>query len=184
MDDQIKQIAERLKGLRDALELSVDDVARQFDLPVAEYVQYESGNSDIPMSFLCSVAKANHIELTSLISGDDPHMSSYFVTRNGKGISVERVKDYKYQALASGFKNPKGEPFLVTVEPKPEPFTMHLNTHFTEEFNLVLAGKLLLRYGDKDLILQEGDSIYFDAKKPHGMKALEGKPVRFLAVIL
>jgi len=184
MDDQIKQIAERLKGLRDALELSAEDMAKQFDIPVSEYEQYESGNSDIPMSFLCALAKQHNIELTSLISGDDPHMSSYFVTRKGKGISVERVKEYKYQALASGFKNSKAEPFLVTVEPKPEPFIMHLNTHPTQEFNLVLSGKLLLQFAGKELILDPGDSIYFDARKPHGMKALDGKPVQFLAIIL
>lgn len=184
MDDQIKQIAERLKGLRDALDLSTADVAQKFGISELEYNQYESGNYDIPMSFLCAVAKANNIEVTSLISGEDPHMSSYFVTRKGKGISVERVKEYKYQALASGFKNPKGTPFLVTVEPKPESFLVHLNTHPTEEFNLVLSGKLLFRFGEKELILEEGDSIYFDAKKPHGMKALDGKPVQFLAIIL
>jgi quercetin dioxygenase-like cupin family protein len=34
------------------------------------------------------------------------------------------------------------------------------------------------------MILNQGDSLYFDATLPHGMKALEGKPVKFLAVIL
>ena len=37
---------------------------------------------------------------------------------------------------------------------------------------------------DKELVLNEGDSIYFDSSLPHGMKALNERPVKFLAVIL
>ncbi|MDE6338011.1 MAG: cupin domain-containing protein, partial [Muribaculaceae bacterium] len=32
-------------------------------------------------------------------------------------------------------------------------------------------------------VLHEGDSIMFDAKKPHGMRALDGKRVKMLAII-
>ena len=43
---------------------------------------------------------------------------------------------------------------------------------------------MLVNIEGKGLILNEGDSLYFNAKLPHGMKALDGKPVRFLAVIM
>lgn len=184
MDEQIKQIAERLKGLRDALDLNVADMARKSGVAVEDYRQYESGNADIPMSFLCSVAQQFGIELSSLISGEDAHMSVYSVTRKGKGPSVERTKEYKYQSLSSGFKNPDGKPFIVTVEPKPVDYPIHLNTHPDQEFNLVLEGKLYLQIGGKEIILNEGDSIYFDASKSHGMKAMDNKAVKFLAIIL
>jgi quercetin dioxygenase-like cupin family protein len=61
---------------------------------------------------------------------------------------------------------------------------MHLNTHSGQEFNLVLEGALQLRIAGNDIVLNEGDSIYFDATKPHGMKALNGNNARFLAVII
>ncbi len=184
MQEQIKQIAQRLKGLRDALDLSLVQMAEKMGIAVADYEKYESGNSDIPMSFLYEVAKTFNVEMASLISGDDAHMSAYFVTRKGQGVSIERTKAYKYQALAMGFKNAKAEPFIVTVEPKPEDTPMTLNTHPTQEFNLVLEGRMLFQIAGKDLILETGDSIYFDASKPHGMKALDGKAVEFLAIIL
>lgn len=184
MNQQIKQIAERLRGLRDAVELSPEEMAQRTGITAAEYEQYESGTSDIPMSFLFEVAKAFHLELSSLISGDDAHMAAYFVTRKGQGTAVERTKAYKYQALALGFKNAKAEPFIVTVEPKPDDTPLTLNTHNTQEFNLVTQGRMLLQIAGKDLILEEGDSIYFDASKPHGMKALDGQRVKFLAVII
>ncbi|MDR1738922.1 MAG: cupin domain-containing protein [Candidatus Symbiothrix sp.] len=182
MNEQIKQIAERLKGLRDALELSPEAMAERCHTTVAEIVRYESGKVDIPMSFLFDVAQQFNLATSTLISGDEPRMNSYFLTRAGKGKSVERSKAYKYQALASGFKKPQAEPFEVKVEPSDQP--IHLNRHVGEEFNYLLEGRMQLQINGKDLILNVGDSIYFDSSLPHGMKALDNKPVRFLAIIL
>ena len=71
--------------------------------------------------------------------------------------------------------------FIVTVEPKPGVRTIYKNTHPGQEFNLVLEGKMELFIGGKTMILDEGDSIYFDSSKPHGMLAVGDKPVKFLA---
>ncbi|MDR1699280.1 MAG: cupin domain-containing protein [Prevotellaceae bacterium] len=182
MNKQIKQIAERLRGLRDALDLTAESVAEQCGVSLEDYLKYESGKTDIPMSFLFQVAQNFGVELTALLTGDEPRMESYFLTRKGKGTAVERTKTYKYQALAAGFKNAKAEPFEVMVEPNDKP--IHLNSHIGQEFNFLLEGTMQLRIGNNDLILEEGDSIYFNSEIPHGMKAIGGKKVRFLAIIL
>ncbi|MDD4197971.1 MAG: XRE family transcriptional regulator [Paludibacter sp.] len=181
MNTQIKQIAERIRGLREVLNISVVDAANKCNISEAEFIKYESGISDIPVSFICQFAQCFGVECTTLMSGDEPRMSTYFVTRKGTGISVERTKAYKYQALAHGFRQAKIAPFEVTVEPNDLPVT--LNTHPGQELNLVLEGTLLLHIAGNDVILNEGDSIYFDATKPHGMKAGGGKKVKFLAVV-
>jgi len=116
--------------------------------------------------------------------GTEPKMNSYFITRKGKGVSVERVSAYKYQSLTSGFTNNVAEIFIVTVEPKPMDTDFYQNIHAGQEFNMVLEGSMMLSINGKTLILNEGDSIYFDSSLPHGMKALNNKPVKFLAVIL
>lgn len=182
MNYQIKQIAERLHGLRDALDLSVDEFIQKIGIDKEEYLTYESGNSDIPMSFLFRVAQTFGIDTTELLSGETARTSAFFVTRKGTGISVERRKAYKYQALGAGFLGNRAEVFEVTVEPNHE--TISLNTHTGQEFNYVLQGTMQLHIAGNDLVLSEGDSIYFDASKLHGMKALNGEKVVFLAVIL
>ena len=115
--------------------------------------------------------------------GEEPHMSSYFLTRKGQGASVERRKAYKYQSLASGFSGRKADPFIVLVEPKPDDTPLEPNSHPGQEFNMVLDGSMELTIGSKKLTLNEGDSIYFDSTRPHCMRALGDKPVRFLAII-
>ncbi|WP_300703564.1 cupin domain-containing protein [Bacteroides sp.] len=182
MDEQIKQIAERLRGLRDVLELTSEDIARDCDISAEEYRLAETGDFDISVSMLQKIARHYGVALDALMFGEEPKMSSYFLTRAGKGVSIERTKAYKYQSLASGFMNRNADPFIVTVEPNDEP--IHYNSHSGQEFNLVLEGRMMLSIEGKDLILNEGDSLYFNSKLPHGMKALDGKNVRFLAVIM
>lgn len=184
MDEQIRQIGERIRGLRDALELSMEEMAGRCGLRVEQYRKIESGDFDISVSTLQQIARKFDIPLDVLMFGEEPKMNSYFLTRWGTGISVERTKAYKYQALASGFRNRKADPFLVTVEPKPEDTPIYYNTHYGQEFNMVLEGRMLLSINGRDLILEQGDSLYFDSSLPHGMKALDGKAVKFLAIVM
>ena len=177
MDEQIKQIAERLQGLREVLELTAKDIARDCDISEEEYRLAETGEFDISVSMLQKIARRYGVALDALMFGEEPKMSSYFLTRAGKGTSIERTKAYKYQSLAAGFMNRNADPFIVTVEPKPNDEPIHYNSHSGQEFNLVLEGRMMLSIDGKDLILNEGDSLYFNSKLPHGMKAFDGGEV-------
>ena len=177
MNDQIKQIAERLRGLRDVLELTSEDIARDCDISAEEYRLAETGQYDISVSMLQKIARTYNIALDTLMFGEEPKMSSYFVTRAGKGVSIQRTRAYKYQSLASGFMNRTADPFIVTVEPKGDDEPIHYNHHNGQEFNLVVEGRMLINIEGKEIILNQGDSIYFNSKLPHGMKALDGKTV-------
>lgn len=184
MCDPIKSIANRLRGLREVLELSAQEVAESCHLRVEEYMALESGESDISVNVLQTIARRYGISLDVLMFGEEPKMNAYFITRAGAGVSVERRKAYKYEALASGFRDRKADPFIVTVEPAPANAPMHLNSHEGQEMNYVLERRLLLSLNGKELVLNVGDSLYFDSSLPHGMKALDGRPVRFLAIIM
>ena len=93
MNDQIKQIAERLRGLRDVLELTSEDIARDCDISAEEYRLAETGQYDISVSMLQKIARTYNIALDTLMFGEEPKMSSYFVTRAGKGVSKMCIRD-------------------------------------------------------------------------------------------
>mgnify|MGYP001449222966 CR=1 FL=1 len=184
MEEQLKQIAERVKGLRDIFGISDADLAKELNIPLEVYQEYERGVSDIPVGVLYRIAQRFNIELSVLLTGEEPRLHTYSLTRNGRGVSVERRKEYKYQNLAYNFVNKKAEPFLVTVEPEPEGTPFHLNSHPGQEFDYLLEGAMKIKLGENEVILNEGDSIYYDSNIKHGMKALNGKPAKFLAIIL
>ncbi len=181
MDEQLKQIGERLQGLREVLDIPVEEMAETIGIDVEKYKKIEQGEVDITISNLMKIARKYGISTEELIFAETPHMKSYFVVRKGQGVSIERTKAYKYQSLVSGFVNHKADVFIVTVEPKPGARTIYKNTHPGQEFNLVLEGTMELYIGGKTMTLSEGDSIYFDSTKPHGMLAIGNKAVKFLA---
>jgi quercetin dioxygenase-like cupin family protein/DNA-binding XRE family transcriptional regulator len=184
MSEQIKQIAVRLKELREISGISLETLSKEFGISVETYKEYESGNVDIPVSFLYGVASKFNVELTAILTGENPKLQTYCLVRKEKGVSVERRKEYKYQNLAFNFVHKKAEPFLVTVEPDAEDKPVHYNSHPGQEFNYVLEGSLKIIINGHELILNEGDSLFFDSGANHGMKALNGKPAKFLAIIL
>ena len=184
MKTDLKQIGERIKGLRDALDYSPTDMAGRLEVGVKDYLLYEEGEKDISVSFLQRIEREFNVDISTLMFGTEARMSSYFITRKDKGESVERISAYKYQSLTSGFSNSRSDVFVVTVEPKPMEMDFFKNIHAGQEFNMVLEGRMLMNMNGKELMLEQGDSIYFDSSLPHGMKALDNKPVKFLAVIL
>lgn len=183
MNSAIKAVADRLKGLREIMDVSVEQAAKVCGITPEQYATYETGNIDIPVGVLHCMAKEYKIELTTLISGDEPHMKSYFLTKKDHGLSVDRRSDYKYQSLAYGFSNRKADPFVVTITPE-NTKEIHFNSHPGHEFNFVIEGSMKIVVDGKEMILEEGDSLYFDATKQHGMQALNNKNAKFLAIII
>ena len=184
MKTDLKQIGERIKGLRDALDYTPKKMAQKLEVDVEDYLLFEEGKKDISVSFLQRIEREFNVDISTLMFGTEPRMNSYFITRKDKGVSVERVSAYKYQSLTSGFTNNVAEVFVVSIEPKPAETDFFKNIHAGQEFNMVLEGSMMINMNGRELILKEGDSIYFDSSLPHGMKALNNKPVKFLAVIL
>lgn len=183
MKHEFEQIAQRLKGLRESLDMTLEEFAASCNLSVQDYELYESGDKDLTMSLLKQIGQIHNIDISVLMYDNEPRMNSYFVTRKGKGQKIDRKKAYQYQILSAGFNNRKADIFEVTVEPKNDN-DINLSSHEGQEFDLILEGKMLLNINGKDIILEEGDSIYFDSSLPHGMKALDEKQVRFLAVVM
>jgi transcriptional regulator with XRE-family HTH domain len=184
MSDQIQQIAYRIRDLREIAGISIEDLSKELDISSEEYKRYESGDIDIPIGFLYKLANKYHVELTAILTGEDPRLHTYCLVRKGKGVSVDRKTPYKYHSLAYNFANKKAEPFEVLVEPSSEDTPIHLSSHPGQEFNYMIEGSMMLYIDGHQIILNEGDSLYFDSGCNHGMKAIGDKPARFLAIII
>lgn len=184
MQGKIKEIAARVRELRELSDVPIEQMAAFLDVPADVYAKYEAGEADIPASILYEIAHKLGVDLGTLLTGEEPRMHVFTVTRRGHGASVERRKQYKYQDLAANFIHAKAEPFLVTVEPSPAGAAHAPNAHPGQEFDFVLEGRLRVFIHNNELTLEEGDAIFFDSKYEHAMEALDGKAARFLAVIM
>jgi len=184
MTEQIKFIAERIKELREISNISVETLAKDIHIPQDLYLQYESGTVDIPVGFLLELAHKYNVELSAILSGDNPRLHIYCVVRKGEGLSVERRKQYRYENLAAHFIGKKAEPFIVSVDPPQADTRVEFNSHPGQEFNYVLQGTIKITIDEHEVILGDGDSIYFNSGYRHAMQALHNKPAKFLAIVL
>lgn len=184
MEDSIKQIGERLKGLREVLNIPAEEVAELCDITLEHYLKIEAGEADPSVYRLSKISKRYGIDLDVLLFGEEARMSSYFLTRKGQGPEIDRGNMYKYQSLAIGFRGRKIDPFLAQVDPLSDGKKYNKNTHDGQEYDYVVEGKLEVTIDDKILVLNPGDSIYFNSKKPHCFRALDNKPAKFLCVIV
>ncbi|QJB56393.1 XRE family transcriptional regulator [Pseudodesulfovibrio sp. zrk46] len=181
--EQYKDIAPRLIGVREGIGWTVKEMADLLGLPEEKVAEYESGEVEIPVGYMLDVSRLCRVDLTTLISGREPHLKSYSLVRKNEGFSVDRRKDYDYKSLGYKFAGREMEPFLITV-PAKSGEEMTETSHRGQEFIYVLKGRLEVRMGGEPIIVEEGDSLYFNSETPHALRGLDGKEVTFLDVIL
>jgi len=180
MNEKTAHIPERIKELREILEISAIDMAKDTGISYEVYCKYESGEMDIPISALYTIANKLDTDVTVLLTGDEAKMNSAAVCRKGKGVQIERYPGYEFSSLAYNFKHRTMEPLLVLLDSsKPQAAVV---SHSGQEFNYVIEGRMKVIVAKTEHILNAGDSIYFDARLPHSQSAVNGT-AQFLTII-
>ncbi|MDR1373476.1 MAG: XRE family transcriptional regulator [Treponema sp.] len=180
MPDDLIQIPKRIKEFREILEISAIDMAKDIGVSFETYEQYEAGTLDIPISVLYKIAGRFGTDTTVLLTGEDPRMNTASVCRAGGGIRIERFPGYEFTSLAYNFKGRTMEPLLVYLDPEREPAAPV--THSGQEFNYVVRGSVKVTVDRREYLLDQGDSVYFDARLPHAQAAVNG-PAQFITII-
>ena len=184
--NQLAEVAARIKEMREILGMSVEETAERTDVSTELYLDYEAGKTDLPFTFIYKCANAFGIDLTDLLEGDSAKLTSYTVTRRGKGQLTAHEDGIEISNLAPLFRKKIAEPYWVKYEYSEELQSkpIHTTTHKGQEFDLVISGKLKVQVGEHITVLSEGDSIYYDSSTPHGMIAVDGEDCVFCAVVL
>jgi len=185
MEPKIVETARRIKTLREDLLIPISEMAALTGVTPEEYTALENGESDFSFTFLHHCANRFGIDIIELLTGENPHLRGYTVTRNGQGLPIKRRAGFTYEHLAATFKSKKVEPFLVRApysradQDKPVP----LSNHEGQEFDYILNGSLKVCVDGHTEVLNEGDCILYDSSKDHGMVAVDGKECVFLAFV-
>lgn len=183
MTEQLVEIGGRLKALRSIMDISAEKMAENAKVSVSEYTAYERGERDFSFSFLFNAANLLGVDIVDIISGDTPKLTACSLVRKGEGYEIKRPEAYDYRHLAFTFAGKKAEPFMVTVSPN-EGEEAKLHSHEGQEFNYIVSGNLEFQLDNMTYEMNEGDSIYFDSGIPHMMKAIQGTPASFIAVVI
>ena len=186
MDHAIKEVAERIRAVREDVGLSVEEMAKRTDVTVEEYKALEAGQSDFSFTFIYKCAKACGVEITDVMEGESPKVTSYTVTRAGKGLPIVRREGFAYYRLAPPFRHKISEPFFVKIPYSEEAMDkpLHMASHEGQEFDIVVKGCMKIYIGDHSEILHPGDSIYYDSSTPHDEVAIGGEDCEIYAIVM
>lgn len=187
MPDKNTKIGEKIRGLRIANGLSLEDVAKRAELSESTISKIEDHILSPPLGYLVSLAKVFGISVGEffgdsadspfcIVRSDDRKTVSRFNSLDGKSCG------YSYESLGHQKKNRQMEPFLVTLNPTEVP-QAEPNQHIGEEIIFVLEGKVDVRILDHTDVLNPGDSIYYDSNMPHIVSCHGNEPATILAVI-
>ncbi len=186
LDYKIKEMGSRIRELRELEGLTTAQMAVKTDVSEDEYIQCESGNSDLNFAFIYRCALALNVNVTDIIEGYSPKLASYTVTRTGGGQKVSQAHGMTYYNLAYAFRDRIAEPLFVhsVYDEQAQQRDIELTTHAGQECDIVIEGNLMVQVGEHREVLGPGDSIYFDSDTPHGMIAVNGKDCKFYAIVL
>ena len=186
METKLNEIAQRIRTLREILEISIEDMAMFLNITAENYSEFENGAQDFSVTFLQKCATKFGVDVVDLLTGENPRLSFYTVTRKDQGIGMTRREGFSYQHMAHNLKGKLAQPFVVTApySKEAQEKEIALSTHDGQEIDFVLKGSLKMKLENHTVILNEGDTIMYDSSHGHGMIATNGQECEFLAILV
>lgn len=185
-------IGKKIKTLREAHGLSVEELAQRCDTEVEVLTSLESGEAASSLAPLIKITRALGVRLGTLMDDDD-QLGPVFTGSDemAEGTFVRTFEttsggDLNYFSLAAGRPSRHIDPFIITIAPTGE-MSHELKGHEGEEFLYGLEGQIEIEYGtgsaSRTYVLGPGESIYYDSIIPHQVRAYDNQSAKFLAVV-
>lgn len=165
-----ENIPSKIKQLREAAGLSLEELAQAAGIEVRLLEQIERGEVSPSISILIKLARRMGVRLGTILDGIEgcaPAVTGR--NRLQPTVSAPATDDQghlNFHSLAPQKSDRNMEPFLINVE-----YTgcekENFSTHEGEEFIYVLEGNIVIYYGSEKYTLGAGESIYYDSIVPH-----------------
>ena len=178
------RIGAEIRRQRKRRDMTVASLADAAGLSQGMLSKIETGQTSASLATLSRLAEALTVPLSALFSATEQSSDVSFVPA-GEGIHIERRgsrADHLYQLLGHVVRGQLAvEPYLITLEADAEIYEDF--AHEGVEFIHMLEGQIDYRHASQVFTLRPGDSLFFDARAPHGPTALATLPARYLSII-
>jgi transcriptional regulator with XRE-family HTH domain len=181
--DPIAAVGPRVRALREAMSLSLRDLADRSKVSAQMLSQVERGETSPTLAVAAKIASGLELTLSQLLRLDE-----------GQHVAISRAAERRssrrgghlIEELTPPLPGQRADVSLHVLDPgattggASDP-PMH--EPGSRETAIVLAGELALVLEGRRTELQEGDSVTFDADLPHHFENEGTEPTRFIAVI-
>jgi transcriptional regulator with XRE-family HTH domain len=179
----IAAVGPRVRALRDAMSLSLRDLADRSGVSAQMLSQVERGETSPTLAVAAKIAAGLELTLSQLLRLDE---GRHVAVSRAAGRRSSRRGGHLIEELTPPLPGQRADVSVHVLDPgattggASDP-PMH--EPGSRETAVVLAGDLVLVHEGTRTELQEGDSVTFDADLPHHFENEGTDPTRFIAVI-
>ena len=174
----------RIKALRKARGLSLAELARATGVSEATLSRVENEQTLVSAHHLYQLAGSLGVDITAFFEEASRAISSGIrsVCRKGEGAPLTTAR-YDALVLCTDIADKRMHPAVNVVTITALDEAGGLSRHDGEEFLHVLAGRLtLVTEFYEPLLLEEGDSVYFDSRMGHAYLSAGSGPATILVI--
>ena len=177
------RVGRRVNALRDAMGLSLRDLAERSGVSAPMLSQVERGETSPTIAVAAKIAAGLDLTLSQLLRLDE---GEHVVISRERERRSSRRGGHRFEELTPPLPGQRADVSLHTLEAGaatggPDDPPMH--EPGSRETTVVLSGTLALVVDGSRHELHEGDAVTFDADLPHHFENESDDPARFLAVI-
>ncbi|MDU2065450.1 MAG: XRE family transcriptional regulator [Sporomusaceae bacterium] len=157
------EFGKKIRQLRKKQKLSIEQLAAKAELSSGLISQMERDLTTPSVGSLWKVAKALSVHINYFF--DEYEQESPIVRKAERKKIILPHSSITYELLSPSLQK-KMEFLMITIEPGQENFEEQI-CHDGEECGYMLQGTMKIKWGSREFVLAEGDSIYLDSAMPH-----------------
>ena len=160
MDDYLIGIGKRIKEIRKNGNLTISEIAIRAGVTAGLISRIENGRTIPSLPVLLKIISSLDVEVTDFFNG--------LPQSNGANLPIEKEDDaigFSYSHIFEKQLNTIGfEAVLLHVHPNSKREKVNTDAF---EFKYMLSGECYYLIDDEEVLLKEGDSIFFDGRISH-----------------
>ena len=176
------KLGKRVRKYREKLGLTVEELSINSGLSLQLIDDTESGRTYPQLGSIIKISRALGQRVGTFMDDQfvkDPLIIKYDDREEETSSHRGAGGHYHYYPLGKGKTDRHMEPLYIRIETGEEE---ELSSHEGEEFVIVISGKIKLKYGKEEHILNAGDTLYYNSLVPHHLGSTDG-PAEIFAVI-
>jgi len=177
-------VGPRVRALREAMDLSLRDLADRCGVSAPMLSQVERGETSPTLAVAAKIASGLELNLSQLLRLDEG--DGVVVVRADDRLAGGRGNGHRYEVLTPPLPGQRAEISLHTLAPKAAtggPGDPPMHEPGSRETAVVLAGRMRLVCDGVAHQLGEGDAVTFDADLPHHFENAGRGEAQFMSVI-
>ncbi|RDY60059.1 helix-turn-helix domain-containing protein [Flagellimonas nanhaiensis] len=169
MEDYLIGIGKRIKEIRKNNKKTINDIAMKAGVTAGLISRIENGRTIPSLPVFFKIVDSLETEMIDFFDGmPKVNGQNFLVSRKEDQTIIDKEDDavgFTYNYIFSKQLNSVGfESVLLEVQPNSKREKVTTDAF---EFKYILSGKCYYLIGDQEVLLNEGDSIFFDGRIPH-----------------